>query len=218
TRIGGIGQQFGLSAKELSALAASFLSLGKSPEVAGTAINALLSKLSTANVQSKDFKEALGALGLSAILASSATAFLVVKYAGAAYLVYIGLMALRQKSRPDADTASPAHAAAGQTHSMKSIYWQGFLSNALNPKVALFFLAFVPQFIGHDAPDKALAFIVLGLIFNFNSMLWCHFLAVSTALASQRLKVSATISNWLNKTIGVLFISLGVKLALSARN
>ena len=66
TRIGGIGQQFGLSAKELSALAASFLSLGKSPEVAGTAINALLSKLSTANVQSKDFKEALGALGLSA--------------------------------------------------------------------------------------------------------------------------------------------------------
>ncbi len=158
------------------------------------------------------------ALGLSAILASSATAFLVVKYAGAAYLVYIGLMALRQKSRPDADTASPAHAAASQTHSMKSIYWQGFLSNALNPKVALFFLAFVPQFIGHDAPDKALAFIVLGLIFNFNSMLWCHFLAVSTALASQRLKVSATISNWLNKTIGVLFISLGVKLALSARN
>ena len=158
------------------------------------------------------------ALGLSAILASSATAFFVVKYAGAAYLVYIGLMALRQKSRPDADTASPAHAAAGQTHSMKSIYWQGFLSNALNPKVALFFLAFVPQFIGHDAPDKALAFIVLGLIFNFNSMLWCHFLAVSTALASQRLKVSATISNWLNKTIGVLFISLGVKLALSARN
>ena len=158
------------------------------------------------------------ALGLSAILASSATAFLVVKYAGAAYLVYIGLMALRQKSRPDADTASPAHAAAGQTHSMKSIYWQGFLSNALSPKVALFFLAFVPQFIGHDAPDKALAFIVLGLIFNFNSMLWCHFLAVSTALASQLLKVSATISNWLNKTIGVLFISLGVKLALSARN
>lgn len=66
TRIGGIGQQFGLSAKELSALAASFLSLGKSPEVAGTAINALLSKLSTANVQSKDFKEALGALGISA--------------------------------------------------------------------------------------------------------------------------------------------------------
>ncbi len=158
------------------------------------------------------------ALGLSAILASSATAFLVVKYAGAAYLVYIGLMALRQKARPDANTASPVHASAGLPHSMKSIYWQGFLSNALNPKVALFFLAFVPQFIGHDAPDKALAFIVLGLIFNFNSMLWCHFLAVSTALASQRLKVSATISNWLNKTIGVLFISLGVKLALSARD
>nr|WP_253926721.1 LysE family translocator [Dickeya dadantii] len=101
---------------------------------------------------------------------------------------------------------------------MRKIYWQGFLTNVLNPKVALFFLAFVPQFIDPQAPQKALAFIVLGLIFNFNGMLWCHFLAASTAMASSKLKVSNAVRFWLNKTIGVLFISLGVKLVMTAKN
>jgi RhtB (resistance to homoserine/threonine) family protein len=155
------------------------------------------------------------ALGLSAILASSATAFTVVKYVGAAYLVYIGITALRQKSSIDSEANNSVNSLP---HTMKSIFWQGFLSNALNPKVALFFLAFVPQFINHDSPEKALAFIVLGAIFNVNSMLWCHFLAISTAFASKRLKISKSMSVWLNKTIGVLFISLGMKLALAAKN
>ena len=155
------------------------------------------------------------AVGLSAILASSATAFTVVKYVGAAYLVYIGITALRQKSSIDSEANNSVNSLP---HTMKSIFWQGFLSNALNPKVALFFLAFVPQFINHDSPEKALAFIVLGAIFNVNSMLWCHFLAISTAFASKRLKISKSMSVWLNKTIGVLFISLGVKLALAVKN
>ena len=155
------------------------------------------------------------ALGLSAILASSATAFTVVKYVGAAYLVYIGITALRQKSSVDTEANNSVNSLP---HTMKSIFWQGFLSNALNPKVVLFFLAFVPQFINHDSPEKALAFIVLGAIFNVNSMLWCHFLAISTAFASKRLKISKSMSVWLNKTIGVLFISLGMKLALAAKN
>lgn len=155
------------------------------------------------------------ALGLSAILASSATAFTVVKYVGAAYLVYIGITALRQKSSIDSEANNSVNSLP---HTMKSIFWQGFLSNALNPKVVLFFLAFVPQFINHDSPEKALAFIVLGAIFNVNSMLWCHFLAISTAFASKRLKISKSMSVWLNKTIGVLFISLGMKLALAAKN
>lgn len=158
------------------------------------------------------------ALGLSAILASSSTAFTIVKYAGAVYLAYIGLMAFSQKANTDSDEKNSPDLLPITPYSMKSIYWQGFLSNALNPKVALFFLAFVPQFINHDASSKALAFIILGIIFNFNSMLWCHFLAVSTALASKRLKVSNTVSFWLNKIIGTLFISLGIKLALAAKN
>lgn len=158
------------------------------------------------------------ALGLSAILATSATAFTVVKVLGAVYLVYMGVQALLDKSAHCANADSGALPANRPVLSMRKIYWQGFLTNVLNPKVALFFLAFVPQFIDPQAPQKALAFIVLGLIFNFNGMLWCHFLAASTALASSKLKVSKMVRFWLNKTIGVLFISLGVKLAMTAKN
>ncbi len=155
------------------------------------------------------------ALGLSAILASSATAFTIVKLIGAAYLVYMGLSALFSRSKAKAEQ-SPKKREMQLSH--KSIFIQGFLSNALNPKVALFFLAFVPQFIDHDAPNKALAFLVLGSIFIFNSLIYCNLLAVVTAFASNRLKVSQTISNLLNKTIGALFVSFGLKLAFMTRS
>ena len=79
----------------------------------------------------------------------------------------------------------------------------------------MFFLAFVPQFIAPHAPNKALAFIVLGCIFNLNSMLWCNFLAVSSAFASKRIKMSNQVARWINRTVGVVFVSFGIKLALS---
>ena len=101
--------------------------------------------------------------------------------------------------------------------SWRRIWFQGFLTNVLNPKVAVFFLAFVPQFIAHDAPNKALAFIVLGCIFNFNAMLWCHFLAVSSALASRRVQASHRVTLWLNRAIGAMFLGFGLRLALSQR-
>jgi threonine/homoserine/homoserine lactone efflux protein len=81
--------------------------------------------------------------------------------------------------------------------------------------VALFFLAFVPQFIHADAHYKAFAFIVLGVIFNVNGMLWCFALALFTAGAKSRMQISARTSLWLNRTTGGLFAWLGVKLALS---
>ncbi|SLM61811.1 MULTISPECIES: LysE family translocator [Dickeya] len=155
------------------------------------------------------------ALGLSAILATSATAFVVVKVLGAVYLIYMGVQVLLAKTSALASAFRPTRPAQ---LSKGKIYWQGFLTNVLNPKVALFFLAFVPQFIDPQAPQKALAFIVLGLIFNTTGMLWYHFLAISTAIASNRFNVSNVVRFWLNKTIGALFISLGVKLALSAKN
>jgi len=96
-----------------------------------------------------------------------------------------------------------------------TIFAQGFLTNVLNPKVALFFLAFVPQFISADAPNKALAFVVLGCIFNFNGMLWCGALSLATAKASARIKLSPAVSLWLNRVTGGLFVWLGVKLALA---
>lgn len=149
------------------------------------------------------------AVGLSAILATSATAFTVVKYVGAAYILWMAVGLLRAK-RSD---AKEAMAVPPQPYA--KIFAQGLLTNVLNPKVALFFLAFVPQFIDAAAPNKALAFIILGCIFNFNGMLWCVSLALFTAFASARLKVNPTTALWLNRVTGGLFVWLGVKLALS---
>ncbi|CAN5730368.1 LysE family translocator [soil metagenome] len=156
------------------------------------------------------------ALGLSALLATSATAFMLVKLIGAGYLLYVGAALLLTKipqveAAPDTLDATKPLA----VFSYQKIYWQGFLTNALNPKVAVFFLAFVPQFIAASAVNKPLAFIVLGCIFNFNGMLWCHFLAVSTAFASRRVRINQRLTLWLNRAIGALFVSFGIKLALS---
>ena len=122
------------------------------------------------------------ALGLSALLSTSAELFAVIKLMGALYLVYLGISLLRQ--RPGAAVAGN-EAVALPRFSYGRIFRQGLLTNVLNPKVALFFLAFVPQFIDPAAPQKALAFIVLGCIFNLNGMIWCHLLAFSTAFASR---------------------------------
>lgn len=150
------------------------------------------------------------ALGLSALLSASAELFAVIKLTGALYLVYLGISLLRQK-------ASTAVAGEGPVAlprlSYGRIYRQGLLTNVLNPKVALFFLAFVPQFIDPAAPQKALAFIVLGCIFNLNGMIWCHLLAFSTAFASSKMRLPAWVGTWLNRVMGGLFVGLGIKLA-----
>jgi threonine/homoserine/homoserine lactone efflux protein len=156
------------------------------------------------------------ALGLSAVLATSATAFLIVKLIGAAYLLYVGLGLLLSKKKSSEDGAQTTIVTTRLSY--RKIFLQGFLTNLLNPKVAVFFLAFVPQFIASSAPDKALAFIFLGCIFNFNGMLWCHFLAFSSAYASQKLRVNRRLSAGLNRLIGLMFVSFGLKLALANRN
>jgi len=152
------------------------------------------------------------ALGLSAILATSAAAFTVVKLAGAAYILYLAVGMLRSRR---ADGAGPAAPLAVPPLPHRKIFAQGVLTNVLNPKVALFFLAFVPQFIDADAPHKALAFIALGCIFNINGMLWANGLALFTARASALVKLNPTVSQWLNRVTGGLFVWLGVKLALA---
>ncbi|BBB63840.1 lysine transporter LysE [Undibacterium sp. KW1] len=156
------------------------------------------------------------ALGLSALLATSATAFTIVKLAGAAYLLYIGASMLFSKAK-SAEINTEAKASL-PVLSHRKIFMQGFLTNILNPKVAIFFLAFVPQFIAADASNKPLALIVLGCIFNFNGMLWCHFLAISTAFARQRMRVNQAVTLWLNRFIGLMFVSFGIKLALSGKH
>jgi threonine/homoserine/homoserine lactone efflux protein len=156
------------------------------------------------------------ALGLSALLATSAVAFAVVKYLGAIYLLYAGVRLLFGKSREAA--AVPEARAHHQPWSQAQIFAQGFLTNVLNPKVALFFVAFVPQFIAPDSADKALAFVLLGVIFNTTGTLWCHILALLTTFASRKLRASARVADWLQRAIGAMFISFGVRLALAQRN
>ena len=155
------------------------------------------------------------ALGLSAILASSAMAFTIVKLLGAAYLVYLGASALLSRQAAAAD-GTPAASVTRAPYSRRSTFMQGFLSNALNPKVALFFLAFVPQFIDPAASNKAAAFMLLGSLFVVSALIYCNGLALFTAFASQRIRISQTFKIWLNKTIGALFVAFGVKLAFSA--
>ena len=153
------------------------------------------------------------ALGLSAILATSAAAFTVVKLAGAAYILYLAAGMLLSKR--SAGAAVPLKIAPLP---YRRIYAQGILTNVLNPKVALFFLAFVPQFIAANAPHKALAFLILGAIFNINGMLWCHALALFTAQTSARVKLNPAVAQWLNRATGGLFVWLGVKLALAQQH
>jgi len=154
---------------------------------------------------------AAAALGLSAILATSATAFTVVKWIGAAYLVYIGVSMLRSRA---AITALAPLAPSSAT----KIFWQGFLTNTLNPKVALFFLAFVPQFIDAGSNSKVSAFLFLGAVFNFNGILWNLFVAWVSARLLGHLGAASAVGAWLNRVLGALFIGLGLRLALSGRS
>ena len=148
------------------------------------------------------------ALGLSAVLTASATAFTVLKIVGAIYLVYVGITMLR------APRLSPSSArVALKGASLRAIFMQGMLTNALNPKVAIFFLALLPQFIDANAASKPLAFLFLGAIFNVNGTLWNLFVAWGAARMSHVLEGRP--AAWLSRCIGAFFIYLGVRLALS---
>ena len=154
---------------------------------------------------------AAAAIGLSALILASANAFLALKIAGAAYLLYVGATLLLTRTAParEAPKLTPAP--------LRTIFLQGCLTNALNPKVALFFLAFLPQFIATDAPDKALAFLVLGMIFNVNGTFWNLFVAWSANRLAGGLARNARVAAWMNRTVGAFFVAMGVRLALFER-
>ncbi|SDO73995.1 LysE family translocator [Afipia sp. GAS231] len=149
------------------------------------------------------------AIGLSALLMASSAAFAVVKMVGAAYLLFAGVQMLLSRARPVAEPS----AKAGET-SLRRVFWQGVLTCALNPKVALFFLAFLPQFVAADSPHKALAFLTLGLIFISNGTLWCFTVAAFAARAAGRIRQSAGAMAWINRLLGGMFVYLGVRVAM----
>jgi threonine/homoserine/homoserine lactone efflux protein len=153
------------------------------------------------------------ALGISALIAASATAFSLIKFLGAGYLIYIGikLIVTRRGEAPEAVTMRSA------APDMTKIFRQGFITNALNPKVALFFLAFLPQFIDGGAPSKALAFLFLGVIFNINGSIWNLFVAWVSARATSLVRGAKSLQRWIDCTIGAMFIAFGIRLAVFQR-
>jgi len=150
------------------------------------------------------------AAGLSAILATSATAFAVVKLAGAAYLVYLGVRFVLARDPAVLPTASAASDAG-------KAFRQGVVTNVLNPKVALFFLAFLPQFIDHESPAKIAAFVALGLTFVATGTAWCLFLALAAASVRRFFAGHPKAYVRLSQAAGALFVVLGIRLAVAER-
>lgn len=161
------------------------------------------------------------AAGVSALMAASATAFTVLKWLGAAYLIYVGMQLLLTKppaamhlEAASVDSTRAADPIAIET-SMKSVFLRGFWTNALNPKVALFFLAFVPQFIAPLVENKPQTFLLLGLLFNFNG-LWVNVgWAIAAAWLARRVDAVQRGMHTLDRIAGAMFITFGLKLALT---
>lgn len=152
------------------------------------------------------------AVGLGALLAASATAFMLLKFAGAAYLVWLGVRILLEKAPPPAPVLEQRQAALPARPG--AVFRGGFLTNVLNPKVALFFLAFVPQFIPADASDKVQAFLLLGLLFTLNSIPVNSGWALAAAWLARRDAVRNAM-HWLDRAAAVMFIGFGFALAAS---
>jgi RhtB (resistance to homoserine/threonine) family protein len=153
------------------------------------------------------FHTCAAALGLSAILATSALAFGTIKMIGGAYLIFLGVKMILDRRK---QLSLPSNFRRRTTF---AAFRQGTLTNILNPKVALFFLAFLPQFISPASSAKVPAFILLGLTFVTTGTIWCLILAWFASAFSERLRNNETISQWLNRTAGALFVFLGLRLA-----
>ncbi len=146
------------------------------------------------------------ALGLSAILMTSALAFNVVKIAGACYLIYLGARAFFAKSSTTVRTQLP-------DVSSTQAYFQAVGAEVLNPKTAIFFLAFLPQFIHPESGSSLSQFAVLGLIFSGLSAIYTSLISISIRPLSQLIKGLSRLRRWEGKIIGTLFVALGVKVA-----
>ena len=165
---------------------------------------------------------AAAALGVSALLAASSAAFGVLKWVGAIYLVWVGVQMLRSALRHGAsiniaDRADQASAGSqfDSKTSLKTVCRRGFLTNVLNPKVALFFLAFVPQFIAPGTAQPAGVFLALGLLFTVNGLIVCIGWALTAAWAARRAGALQRATRWLDGVAGGLFVAFGINLALT---
>ena len=154
----------------------------------------------------------LAALGLSIIIAKSLLIFNIIKFAGAAYLLYMGFRMLIDKSQLNTDGQQ-----IDKQLDLTKIYRDAVITNVLNPKVAMFFIAFLPQFINPAAKNTIIPFITLGVTFTITGTIWCLILANFAALIFSKLRNNTKISTNINKACGAVLIALGIKVALTSR-
>lgn len=150
--------------------------------------------------------------GLSLILAKSAFAYSLIKYLGAAYLIYIGYKSLTAKTPQTEITSAQAKPARNS-----KILFTAFLSDVLNPKIAIFFLAFLPQFISPSAIDHPMPYLLLGTIIFLITLVWCTMLALLGSRVATLFNRNKKAEAIMNKTTGIVFILLGLKVALSRK-
>ena len=156
------------------------------------------------------FHTVMAMVGISAIIATSATLFSIVKYIGAAYLVYLGIRAIIEKT--------PADPAAGALAiSADKAFRQAVLTEVLNPKTALFFLAFLPQFVRPENGTVMLQLAVLGIVFVVLGLFSTIVFAVSAGRLGSFLRRNSTVPKWQGKVVGGIYCALGVRLALQQR-
>jgi threonine/homoserine/homoserine lactone efflux protein len=150
-------------------------------------------------------------IGLSALIAQSATAFDIIKYIGAVYLVYLGVKSVLSKRH------SVTINTKLKKRSYKNIFWQGFITNVLNPKVALFFLAFLPQFIDIHQGNTSLQVLFLGTWFDVVGTLVNILVALLFGRVGVSLSKSPKFIQWHERFTGTILIALGIKVALSSK-
>lgn len=151
----------------------------------------------------------LVALGLAALLRAVPVAYLVVRIGGAGYLIYLGVRAIRSRRTFVLQRIEPAP--------LWAVFWQGVITNVLNPKVALFFLAFLPQFVDPSRGNPVVQVVVLGLVFDVTGTLVNLGVAVGASRAASRLRGASRARDVLQTITGALFIGLGLKLAFGSR-
>jgi threonine/homoserine/homoserine lactone efflux protein len=150
-------------------------------------------------------------IGLSAIIAESALAFTIIKFIGAAYLIYLGIKAMITKNNIVNQKVEK------KKISNKRLFLQGALTNILNPKVALFFLAFLPQFINVHTGNIALSILLLGIWFNIGGTIVNILVALLFGKIGKLLSSSPGFIYWLGKFTGIILLGLGIKVAVATK-
>lgn len=150
------------------------------------------------------------ALGLTVLLSRSVLAFTVIKYVGFVYLVYLGISKLKNSKTVIGINTKNVPQKKGQND-----FWSGFLTNSLNPKVALFFLAFFPQFIKTSEIENPLPFVLLGLTYALIGVIWYVILTLFASRFSTSIKNNPKAGLWINRASGLIFILMGLQIAFS---